>query len=333
MKQTSKSKPARKTGAKKAARPKAASARAKAKPKAQAKARAKAPAPRKAAKARKPAAKKRGAAKKSTARKTRPAKPGSIERASATGFGTSAGSDPDLESPALAALEAAISGQAPDQPDKADGDTLSAERLDADGDAGPDSGEASEDTPARVNKLVPTNAVHTTKRRMKRNTWQGPVLALGAVAAMLALVVMGQERTPPDVSPLEQRASVDISDSPLLSTEIPSATDPVQAAPDPAPEVSRPPKVPSWRDKPAESQQARAGNPMHGLKVLELVELERLLQKMDMNPSRPDGIVDSQTEEAIRMYQQIAGLPIDGEPSRELLNDMREVAKMLDGEG
>jgi peptidoglycan hydrolase-like protein with peptidoglycan-binding domain len=65
----------------------------------------------------------------------------------------------------------------------------------------------------------------------------------------------------------------------------------------------------------------------------ELVEMERLLARLDLGPSSADGIVDNQTESAIRLYQEIAGLPIDGAPSRSLLADIREVVKILEDGG
>ncbi len=162
------------------------------------------------------------------------------------------------------------------------------------GETGPDSADA----PARTNKLVPTNAVHTTKRRMKRNTWQRPVLGLGFVAAVLAVLVLGNNNQPPDVSPLERRAEARPS-APLRQT---AKTPPTQE-----------------QDSP------------RGLRVLELVEMERMLARLEMDPSQADGVVDSQTQTAIRTYQQIAGLPVDGEATPELLDDMREVVKMMDG--
>ncbi len=59
--------------------------------------------------------------------------------------------------------------------------------------------------------------------------------------------------------------------------------------------------------------------------------MERMLARLDLAPSTVDGIVDLQTRHAIRLYQQIAGLLVDGEPSPALLTDMREVARILDG--
>lgn len=347
MKKTSRSRPARKAAVKKAARSKAATTKPKAK--------AKAPAPRKPAKPRKPAAQKSAArktgarkasapksstaktsARKARLKKTGPDKATAIERASLAASQSAPaappGEDTRPESPALAALEAALLGPAPgDGPIALEAEPLqdlhetAAEagratlRRAGASEAGPDSAE----NPARVNKLVPTNAVHTTKRRTKRHNWQGPTVALAALAAVLAILVLGQESTPPDMSPLEQRASTLVTDGPLQGPSGPRTADPLQAAPEAGAQL------PEWPQGSEQSDPTAAEAPDNKLKVLELVEMERMLQRLDMGPTRPDGIVDEDTVSAIRMYQQIAGLPVDGEPTRELLNDMREVVKLL----
>lgn len=190
-------------------------------------------------------------------------------------------------------------------------------------------------TPARINKLVPTNAVHTTKRRMKRNTWQRPVLALGAIAAVLMVLVLGNNNEPLDVSPLERRVEAQPS-APLPQTvqTFPRLQDPAQAAPDLkalVPSRLAQPALPLNRGGDTSQVAAQEPESPRTLKVLELVEMERMLARLEMDPSQADGVVDGQTETAIRTYQQIAGLPVDGEATPALLDDMREVVKMMDG--
>ncbi|MCZ6745217.1 MAG: peptidoglycan-binding domain-containing protein, partial [Alphaproteobacteria bacterium] len=73
--------------------------------------------------------------------------------------------------------------------------------------------------------------------------------------------------------------------------------------------------------------------PDKNLNAGELVEMERLLARLDLGPSTADGIVGNHTVAAIRLYQEIAGLPIDGAPSRALLADLREVVKILEDGG
>jgi len=174
------------------------------------------------------------------------------------------------------------------------------------------------EAPVRTNKLVPTNAVHTTKRRLKRNTWQSPVLGLGAVAAVLAVLVLGNNNEPPDVSPLERRVEAQPNTPVQKSAEAAHGQNNANMAR---------PAMPPSRGKAT----AREPDSPRGLKVLELVEMERMLARLEMDPSQPDGVVDLQTKTAIRTYQQIAGLPVDGEATPELLDDMREVVGMMDG--
>ncbi len=299
-------------------------AKPKAKPKVRAKVRAKA-APVKKAQVKKAQAKrtvlkkalaKRPAKARGSKHQARPAKSLNPPQTQSLADLLDPGNDPEFESAAFEATPA------PETLAPGDAARAGARRGAAD-EAQSESGE----TPARANKLVPTNAVHTTKRRAKRNTWQTPVLGLTAVAAVLAILVLGHESAPPDVSPLERRADA------RQGEHTPNILDPLQAAPERAletPAVAARPAVPQWGDQPGQQAETWTREP-EGLKVLDLVELERMLARLEMGPSRPDGIVDQQTTSAIRMYQQIAGLPVDGEPTVELLDDMREVVKMLDG--
>lgn len=55
-------------------------------------------------------------------------------------------------------------------------------------------------------------------------------------------------------------------------------------------------------------------------------EIETLLSQLQFDPGPVDGIVDDQTHSAIRAYQQASGLPETGQPSQELLAELREVA-------
>jgi len=179
-------------------------------------------------------------------------------------------------------------------------------------------GEAADsaEAPARTNRLVPTNAVHTTKRRQRRANWHGQALAVVVAGAIIGLLVLGGRNEPPDVSPLERQSA---STAPAPSDD----ADRSVAVQDRAPAVGEP------EPRPPARKTAALAIP-RGLNLLELVEIERMLVRLDLNPSTPDGVVDSKTESAIRMYQRIAGLPEDGKPSKDLLDDMREVVKILD---
>ena len=54
-------------------------------------------------------------------------------------------------------------------------------------------------------------------------------------------------------------------------------------------------------------------------------EIKQLLAKLDLGPGPIDGTLDPTTVDAIRSYQQMAGLPVDGQPSQALLQDLRAV--------
>jgi Putative peptidoglycan binding domain len=54
-------------------------------------------------------------------------------------------------------------------------------------------------------------------------------------------------------------------------------------------------------------------------------EIKQLLAKLDLAPGPIDATLDPATEDAIRSYQQMAGMPVDGQPSEALLQDLRAV--------
>jgi len=58
----------------------------------------------------------------------------------------------------------------------------------------------------------------------------------------------------------------------------------------------------------------------------DIVELQTLLRNLKLLKSAADGLLGPNTRAAIRQYQSMAGLPATGEPSRELLQELREVS-------
>ena len=62
------------------------------------------------------------------------------------------------------------------------------------------------------------------------------------------------------------------------------------------------------------------------LEVAELAEIETLLRGLGFDPGPVDGVVDDETIEAIRRYQEFAALPGEPEPSAILLGELRGVA-------
>ena len=177
----------------------------------------------------------------------------------------------------------------------------------------------------RPNTLVPTNGIHATERRLKRkrhhNHW-----VLGLIAAtLLGIIILGEQTAPPNLTEFEQ----EIAASQAIETAAGAGV------------AKSPPGIiqPKPGNQPAVilDPEAVAGRVVERLDNIlndgELVEMERLLARLDLGPSTVDGIVDIQTETAIRLYQEIAGLPIDGAPSRSLLADIREVVKILEDGG
>ncbi|MBI2254770.1 MAG: peptidoglycan-binding protein [Proteobacteria bacterium] len=55
-------------------------------------------------------------------------------------------------------------------------------------------------------------------------------------------------------------------------------------------------------------------------------EIEVLLNELGFTPGPQDGVMDEATAEAIRAYQQAAGLPEDGIASPALLEELKAVA-------
>jgi hypothetical protein len=72
--------------------------------------------------------------------------------------------------------------------------------------------------------------------------------------------------------------------------------------------------IPGHQAPPAESDEAR------------VQEIKELLVKLEFQPGPIDGTLDPATKAAIEAYQEAAGLPIDGQPSQALLEELRDVA-------
>ena len=60
-------------------------------------------------------------------------------------------------------------------------------------------------------------------------------------------------------------------------------------------------------------------------------DTELLLAKLAFDPGPADGVLDETTREAIRRYQEAAGLPETGEPSKELLEELQAVVAAING--
>ncbi len=176
---------------------------------------------------------------------------------------------------------------------------------------------------SRPNTLVPTNGIHVTERRLKRKLHQNRGVMALIAATLLGIMILGEQTAPPDLTEFEREIAASQTTGTTAGSRV----------------ASSPPGIikPKLHDRsvaiagPGASRVPEPSN--HNLNTGELVEMERLLARLDLGPSPADGIVGNQTEAAIRLYQEIAGLPIDGAPSRALLADMREVVKILEDGG
>lgn len=65
----------------------------------------------------------------------------------------------------------------------------------------------------------------------------------------------------------------------------------------------------------------------------EIREIQRLLARMNFEPGPADGQMGKRTADAIRLYQQFAGIEVDGVPTRELLEEMRLVSGSMPRDG
>jgi len=97
----------------------------------------------------------------------------------------------------------------------------------------------------------------------------------------------------------------------------PSPPPPVPAAAAPAPETPAPVTPAPVTPAPV------AATPLNRQ---EIAELQRLLGTLALDPGPADGVPGAKTIEAVKLYQQMGGLKVDGKLSRNLLEQVREVA-------
>jgi hypothetical protein len=73
--------------------------------------------------------------------------------------------------------------------------------------------------------------------------------------------------------------------------------------------------------------------PIEQLPAIDLAEMEALLDGLGFPPGEVDGVIDGDAAAAIRDFQTTAGLPIDGQPSAALLEELRAAHIELTGGG
>jgi hypothetical protein len=199
---------------------------------------------------------------------------------------------------------------------------------------GPDSGEGGEPAP-RANKLMPTNAVHPTERRIKRRVHQNRALLAAAVAVLLGVLILSNQSEPPEpvLGGRQMASRAPASDdwqsglNPPAAGERPSGQP--LAHPGNTPEATAAPE-PAAPTTAAEPSRFASAADDGDLTRSEILEMKQYLVRLDLSTGEPNGIADAPTRLAIRLYQKFAGLPVDGEPSAALLADMREVVKMME---
>ncbi len=72
-----------------------------------------------------------------------------------------------------------------------------------------------------------------------------------------------------------------------------------------------------------------AATALAALSKNEFRELEDLLTRLGFDPGPVDGVMDEQTGTAIKDYQDFATLPVTGQASRSLLDELRSVTESL----
>jgi cell division septation protein DedD len=72
-----------------------------------------------------------------------------------------------------------------------------------------------------------------------------------------------------------------------------------------------------------------AAPPVAALNKNEVRELEDLLARLGFDPGPVDGVLDAQTRTAIKGYQDFAALPVNGQASWSLLDELRSVTESL----
>lgn len=105
-----------------------------------------------------------------------------------------------------------------------------------------------------------------------------------------------------------------------------------------APQVAATPPVPLFEPNPnkAATAPALSMKPLpaksSSLRSTGIAEVQRLLTMLQFTPGPADGQMGERTVAAIRLYQQFAGLPVNGSADKDLLNDLRKVVGTMQAE-
>jgi len=146
--------------------------------------------------------------------------------------------------------------------------------------------------------------------------------ASSLVAVLVVLVVIGSGlsfwlKLGNETPPRESAAAVENPASEITATPRSGPVASVRAPETPGPLVG---------DRASDNAAAN-----EALSAAEIGEIQTLLSRLDLDPGSHDGVLTSATTEAIRSYQEMAGLPADGAANKALLDELRTVAELYGG--
>jgi hypothetical protein len=162
----------------------------------------------------------------------------------------------------------------------------------------------------------PAIAPQASGRRLEKERSQsGFVVALMAVTVLIGGMAFWMNRSDEPARPGDDLATA-------------------PAAPEAAPETTTGTVVPPLALEPS-PRAPEAPGPLAGdeavLSAAEIGEVQQLLGRLDLDPGAMDGILTSETTAAIRSYQEMAGLPVDGTANPALLEELRSVVALYGG--
>lgn len=149
------------------------------------------------------------------------------------------------------------------------------------------------------------------------HTMRAPASAPSPPTAMAAAPTSMPSAMPaisPPAPPPPPQSAVSVDPAPAAQA-LPAAASPAPAAaPVPAPVVSAPSARPPAARTPDQTD----------LNAAEVLELQRRLEALGMNPGYLDGIPGPRTAAAVRRYEEARGQPPTGNLDRELLTRLRQ---------
>ena len=156
----------------------------------------------------------------------------------------------------------------------------------------------------RIEHQAERRSTGGSERRLRRHPQQNRTIVFPIAATLLGIAILGGQTEPPDMTAFERQIAARQADEP------PSGADGApRAAVTGAPAPERRQTV-SLGENDTAAESLPGARPWE-LDAHELAETERLLARLDLAPSRADGIIDHKTPAAIRLYQEIAGLPLN----------------------